>query len=116
MLAQSYFGHSAEARSGRYGENLYWGWGSPRVTYKTAEASQSWYDEIADYNYNTFKSNDPSKMVGHFTAMIWKSAKKVGFGYALGKEDGGYAIYVTANYSPVTNVIGRYATNVPKPL
>lgn len=40
--------------------------------------------------------------------MIWKSATSVGFGYAIGYENKGYAIYVTANYYPVTNVIGEF--------
>lgn len=64
---------------------MYWGWGSPTLKYIPGSASQDWYDEISDYNFSTFKSNDPSKMVGHFTAMIWKSAQKVGFGFAYGE-------------------------------
>lgn len=53
-------------------------------------------------------------MVGHFTAMIWKSVKSVGFGYSVVPEDDGYAIYVVANYWPTPNVRGKYAANVPK--
>jgi len=55
-------------------------------------------------------------MVGHFTAMIWKSSTSVGFGYTQGAEQGGFGIYVVANYYPTPNVIGDYAQNVPKPL
>jgi len=51
-------------------------------------------------------------MVGHFTAMVWKEVKEVGFGIASGQEDGGYAVYVVANYSPTPNFRGRYAANV----
>lgn len=78
------------------------------MKYDAAGASQSWYNEEKYYNYNTFKSNDPGQAVGHFTAMIWKSAKFVGFGIEYGAQDGGYSVYVTANYYPVTNVIGKY--------
>lgn len=31
-------------------------------------------------------------------------------------EDGGFAVYVVANYSPTPNYIGQYAANVPKPI
>lgn len=115
MLSTKVFDHSPEARSGKYGENLYYAWGSPSLSYTIGQASQGWYNEIKDYNFATFKSIN-GNAVGHFTAMIWKSAKKVGFGFAIGPKDKGYAIYITANYSPVTNVIGQYGANVPKPL
>jgi hypothetical protein len=48
--------------------------------------------------------------------MIWKSAKSVGFGYSIVAENGGYAVYVVANYYPMTNIIGKYLANVPKPI
>lgn len=106
--------HSAAAKNGTYGENLYWGWGYPTLTYIPGTASDKWYSEQQNYNYATFKTNDPTKVVGHFTALIWKSVTSVGFGYTVVAEKGGYAIYVVANYSPTPNVQGQYETNVPK--
>lgn len=108
------FAHSPAASKGTYGENLYWGWGSPSLTYTPGAASVSWYSEEKFYNYATFNSNDSTKMVGHFTAMIWKSVTSVGFGYKIVPEKNGFAIYVVANYSPTPNVRGQYAANVPK--
>ena len=67
------------------------------------------------YNYQTFASNSAGEPVGHFTAMVWKATTSVGFGFAKVQEDGGYAIYVVANYSPTPNVVGQYAANVVTP-
>jgi hypothetical protein len=67
------------------------------------------------YDYTTFKSNT-GEVVGHFTAMIWKSVKSVGFGIAKVPEDDGEAVYIVANYSPTPNYSGQYAANVPRPL
>jgi glioma pathogenesis-related protein 2 len=110
------FAHSPAAMSGTYGENLYWVWGSPSLTYSLGAASTSWYNELKYYDYTTFKSNTTDKVVGHFTAMIWKSAKSVGFGYARVNEMNGWAVYIVANYAPTPNVRGKYAANVPRPI
>lgn len=53
------FTHSPAAKSGTYGENLYWGWGYPNLDYQLGDASDSWYSEVKFYDYNTFKSNTP---------------------------------------------------------
>jgi hypothetical protein len=116
LSASHTFAHSPEASSGKYGENLYWAWGKPTVSYITPKASDSWYAEQQYYNYTTFKSTNSAKAVGHFTAMIWKSVTSVGFGYSLVEENGGYSVYVVANYYPTPNYIGQYAANVPKPV
>ena len=54
--------------------------------------------------------------MGHFTAMVWKNATKVGFGYAIGKADGWDMVYVVARYSPPTNYIGQEVANVGLPI
>lgn len=110
------FAHSPAAKNGTYGENLYWGWGYPTLDYKLGAASDSWYAEVQYYDYTTFKSNTAGKAVGHFTAMIWKNVKSVGFGIAKVAENGGFAVYVVANYSPTPNYSGQYAANVPRPI
>jgi hypothetical protein len=116
LSATGAFLHSDAAKSGKYGENLYWGWGYPSYTYPSAGASVSWYSEVEYYNYQTFKTTTPGQAVGHFTAMVWKATTSAGFGYALVPEDGGYAMYVVANYYPTPNVQGLYASNVTPPV
>jgi hypothetical protein len=82
LSANANFLHSDGAKSGLYGENLFWAWGYPTYTYPSAGASNEWYSEGQFYNYQTFTTNNPEKQVGHFTAMIWKATTSVGFGYS----------------------------------
>jgi hypothetical protein len=102
----------AHSLNSTYGENLYYAWGSPSVAYKSGQASISWYSEAKNYNYSTAQAQS-GFVTGHFTAMIWKSVTSVGFGYSQVAENGGYAVYVVANYWPVPNVLGKYAANIP---
>lgn len=67
-------------------------------------ASESWYDEINDYEYGPIKSHD-SKMIGHYTQMIWSKTKIVGIGYAVSSNG---AVYVVARYFPAGNYVGEY--------
>ena len=115
LAKNNLFAHSSQAQSGTYGENLFKAWGSPTYTYPAADASVSWYSEVQYYNYATFTTTDPTKAVGHFTAMVWKASTKVGYGYAKIKDSSGYSFYVVANYSPTPNYVGQYATNVVAP-
>jgi hypothetical protein len=90
------------------GENLYACWGKKATG---IDASQSWYDEIKDYNFEY-----PSKktgVVGHFTQLVWKDSKEVGFGVAKSKQ-GWY--YLVANYYPAGNYIGMELQNVFPPV
>ena len=45
---------------------------------------------------------------GHFTQLVWKDSKFVGFGYA---RKGGKT-FVTANYDPPGNYVGMFESNV----
>lgn len=81
--------HSDAAQNGSYGENLYWAWGGPSLTYLPGTASDSWYSEEKFYDYATFQSKDPDQQIGHFTAMVWKSVTSVGFGYKVVPENEG---------------------------
>ena len=58
----------------------------------------SWYDVIEKYNFNEpgFVSG-----TGHFTQVVWKDSKEVGFGFAL-SDNGVY--YGVANYYPAGNI------------
>ena len=77
------------------GENIYWCSG---MLINGADMTTSWYDEISDYRFNNpgFQSG-----TGHFTQVVWKGSKQVGFGYAQA-SDGGY--YGVANYYPAGNI------------
>jgi len=60
-----------------------------------------WYDEVKDYD---FKNQGFKKGTGHFTQVVWKDTKEVGFGYADS--------YVCARYAPPGNYAGRFEENV----
>ena len=69
-------------------------------------AADSWYNEIYLYNYAypVF-----STLTGHFTQLIWKSTKRVGFGVALDRSN---CAYVVAIYMPPGNHAGQFVQNV----
>ena len=92
------------------GENLFsFSTSEPAAAYKTGAMSQSWYDEIKDYDFNTGKSKN-KKAVGHFTQLVWKDTKEVGFGVGF---NGGFCIGV-ANYYPGGNFNNGELQNVGK--
>ncbi|XP_016970301.1 Golgi-associated plant pathogenesis-related protein 1 isoform X2 [Drosophila rhopaloa] len=94
--------HSGDGR--KYGENLCYRSDDP------LKCVQDWYDEIKDYD---FDKGQYSSGIGHFTAMIWKSAQKMGYGQV--KNDKG-VYFVVARYYPPVNIIGQFKENVPKPI
>ena len=82
---------------GKYvGENLYMKMSSGKVKYVCGDMSKSWYSEIKDYNFETGESTG---VTGHFTQLVWKDSKEVGFGIAF---NGGY-LFTVANYFPGGN-------------
>uniref|UniRef100_A0AAR2LV89 SCP domain-containing protein n=1 Tax=Pygocentrus nattereri TaxID=42514 RepID=A0AAR2LV89_PYGNA len=92
-----------------YGENLYYTWSSMPKTLKgkRCEAVDSWYSEIKDYN---FKKPGFTSGTGHFTQVVWKDTKEVGFGVATD----GAAIFVVGQYLPAGNITnpGYFEKNV----
>lgn len=97
----------------------------PAIKYNFGTATQRWYDEIKDYNFATGKAITPGKVVGHFTAQIWKNVKKVGYGFCTTTKSHVISpsrslrlavLYVVANYSPTPNVQGQYTVNVLRPI
>ena len=98
------FAHSGDSYNGNpMGENLFACYGM-KITGKTM--TDDWYNEINDYNFNRpgFKSG-----TGHFTQVVWKGSKQVGFGYAQAR-DGYY--YGVANYYPAGNYMNEFEDNV----
>lgn len=88
---------------GPYGENLAAGYSSPE------EAITAWYDEGSLYNY---ANGDFSDATGHFTQVVWKSAKKVGCAvYTCNGADGTPGDFLTCEYD-TGNVIGEFQQNV----
>ena len=86
------------------GENLYCCFGMEATG---REISTHWYNEIKKYNFK----GDWQSGCGHFTQMIWKDTKEVGFGKWKDKKGN---IYVVANYFPAGNVMGFFKYNVFK--
>ena len=78
------------------GENLYGSFMSGGIIYTCGDMSKSWYNEIKDYNFDTGESTG---VTGHFTQLIWKDTKEVGFGVAFN----GNRLMTVANYYPGGN-------------
>ncbi|XKL65869.1 hypothetical protein PGB90_009289 [Kerria lacca] len=90
-----------------YGENLFSMWSSNVITGK--DACILWYQEGKDYNYSV----EPKVLkCGHFTQMVWKNTKQVGFGMAKGRSG---KVVIVANYLPAGNIIGQFIENVIHP-
>ena len=97
--------HSDNEYKGKeLGENLYRSFGMEVNGYTV---SKNWYDEINKYNFN----GDWQSGCGHFTQMIWKDTKEVGFG--KWKDKNGHT-FVVANYYPAGNYVGFFKYNVLK--
>ena len=98
--------HSNNTYEGKYlGENLYYCSGMEA----TGElATKDWYSEIKDYDYSGNFLGD----TGHFTQLVWKSTKEVGFGKTVDQNGNSY---VVANYFPCGNIIGVFDSNVLRP-
>lgn len=90
------------------GENLYYKSSSSPKELAGNEPVDSWYSEIKDYDFNNpgFSGN-----TGHFTQVVWKDSKEVGFGLAT---DGKRVYFLVAQYSPAGNITnpGFYERNV----
>ena len=74
------------------------------------EATDSWYSEIKDYNFNNPAITDPT---GHFTQLVWKGSTTLGIGYAFTPDR--QTVYVVAQYTPQGNIIGQEADNILRP-
>ncbi|CAF0873507.1 unnamed protein product [Adineta ricciae] len=109
LAATDTFAHSGNTFNGQWmGENLYMYGSSGSVLTGTGDAPvTSWYNEIADYNWN---KPGFSMATGHFTQLIWKATTNVGIGRAVSNSN---QLYVVANYFPGGNMEGDFEANVP---
>ena len=98
------FQHSHNTFHGdNMGENLFACYGM-KISGKMM--TDDWYNEVNQYDFN-----NPGYIsgTGHFTQIVWRDSKNVGFGYAQAR-DGYY--YGVANYYPAGNFIGEFDSNV----
>lgn len=72
------------------------------------EICREWYNENKKYNYNSQKIQ---KDTIHFTQLVWKNSKEVGFGFI---KDGNKTCAV-ALYYPSGNIFGEFEDNVKSP-
>ncbi|XP_072908191.1 GLI pathogenesis-related 2 isoform X2 [Hemitrygon akajei] len=95
----------------QYGENLWYKWSSNKALPTGKEVSESWYNEIKDYN---FKAPGFGNKTGHFTQLVWKATKEMGAGQAT---DGKGTFFVVAVYKPAGNISnpGYFKENVLPP-
>ena len=86
-----------------FGENLYM---SSKMANKGA-ATDDWYSEEPKYDYCNPGITSGS---GHFTQVVWKNSKYVGFGYAQNVNSG--CSVVVGQYIPGGNYGGQFSNNV----
>ena len=87
------------------GENLYFCFG---MDPSGSLVTKNWYSESKNYNYN----GDWSNGTGHFTQLVWKETKEVGFGKCKNQKG---KTFVVANYYPAGNILGFFKYNVLRP-
>jgi hypothetical protein len=85
------------------GENLAYLYGQQLTGSKM---SDMWYGEEMKHDY----AYDEQPQSQHFTQMIWRGTKEVGFGRA--KANNGNWYYGVAVYLPAGNIVGTYRSNV----
>ncbi len=85
------------------GENIF----ISKTGISSEEICEAWYNEHQNYDYN---KNKFQKGTGHFTQLVWKETKEVGFG----KIDYGDSLCLVALYYPAGNEFGEFTKNVFK--
>ncbi|XP_012946763.1 Golgi-associated plant pathogenesis-related protein 1 [Aplysia californica] len=103
------FQHSDVTLKGtRLGENIANKWSSSGADYTGEEATEQWYSEIRQHNFNS-ESNSGT---GHFTQVVWKGSTELGMGKAKDKKG---KVIVVGSYRPAGNMIGSFTSNVFPP-
>ena len=83
------------------GENIF----ISKTGLSSEEICEAWYNEHQNYDYN---KNKFQKGTGHFTQLVWKETKEVGFG----KSEYGDSLCLVALYYPAGNEFGEFTKNV----
>ena len=112
QVAQSYSEYQASidsmqhSNNKKYGENLYYCGSSSGECVTGKKASEMWYDEVKDYDFDNPRY---IKGTGHFTQLVWKGSKQIGCGAACNSNKN---CYLTCNYYPPGNYQSEFADNV----
>lgn len=93
--------------SSNFGENIAMAGGKELTG---SGATQMWYDEIKDYNFNQPAKYNPK--CGHFTQVVWAASTELGAGIAKSKSGN---TYVVARYNPAGNMMSKFEENVLPP-
>jgi len=86
-------------------ENLYMSQKKLSETEHVLNAIDIWYSEVKDINWKKPHFNINA---GHFSALVWKSVKEIGFGIS---EDKGNT-FVSMTFNPKANNPKYFVTNV----
>ena len=71
------------------------------------EICEKWYNEKNKYDFNLNKYQKDS---GHFSQLIWKDSKEIGFGFKSDSE----ICCAVAYYYPAGNILGEFSQNIQK--
>jgi hypothetical protein len=95
------------------GQNIY---AHTDQKFTVEQAVQAWYDEKADYQYNSMSCN-PGKVCGHYTAVTWAKTTHVGCGMTFCPSISGLtnAHFIVCNYAPAGNFQGEHPFQKGKP-
>jgi len=77
-----------------------------KIVKMAKNVAKRWYDEVCQYN---FDHPNAVPNTGHFTEIVWSGSRKLGVGYAVGKNGrfpGYECVYVVGRYRPSGNIIG----------
>lgn len=96
--------------SQRGGENLYMAYYIQTPVSAATDASNLWYNEISQYNYQLGMF---SYSTGHATCMLWKGLTRFGCAYQYCSAPS--RTLVVCRYAPVCNVMGQFTQNVFPP-
>lgn len=66
-------------------------------------------DEIINYDFDAHAAIQ-TRVVGHFTQIVWRETKRMGFGFKLDESNGRFSLVY--NFAPPGNYFGRYHINV----
>ncbi|KAI8094750.1 PR-1 protein [Thamnidium elegans] len=88
------------------GQNIAYGYPSMEA------AIDKWYDEVANYDYNTGASSNGGA-TGHFTQVVWKGTTEIGCGAT--NCDNLPGVYYVCNYGPPGNYDNEFIDNVLRP-
>lgn len=87
-----------DRKAAKAGENLSWSSDTSLDGVEAVKiATQRWYDEIKNYDFNRDKTKGGT--VGHFTQVMWKDSKKLGMGFFKNRN----GIYIVGVYLPAGN-------------